>query len=321
MVVMRSLARKTALACSVLIGIACSAALADQQSVIVTVNDQPITSYDIEQRLRLWELLGGGGRERTRKQALQSLIDDVIKISAAKTNKVEAPEDMVNTHLERMAKGMQTDVSGLAVKLKKQGISINALKQYARAQISFNRLLVALYKVNVTVDQAQVDKELAKMTADPRLKPVTVYQIMEIILPIEKSDPSMQQQLAYARAVEAETIKQRFNGCGSARAATEGVYNTVVKKPMEVDASKIPPQLKQFLDKAGPGRLVGPALQPSGVQLIALCGRQNVSPPKPSRQMVEAMLENKKYESYEQRYMRDLRRTAYIDYKDPSYSQ
>ena len=33
------------------------------------------------------------------------------------------------------------------------------------------------------------------------------------------------------------------------------------------------------------------------------------------------MLENKKFDGYEQRYMRDLRRTAFIDYKDPSYSQ
>ena len=86
-------------------------------------------------------------------------------------------------------------------------------------------------------------------------------------------------------------------------------------------AAKIPPQLKQILDKAGPGSLVGPALQGNGVQLIAFCGRQNIAPQKPSRQMIESMLENKKFDAYEQRYMRDLRRTAFIDYKDPSYSQ
>ncbi len=316
-----TIALSTILACTMLVGIAGGIAHADQQSVIVTVNDQPITSYDIEQRLRLWQLLGSSKKDASRKQALQSLIDDIIKITAAKTNKVEASEDMVNAHLERMAKGMQTDIKGLAAKLKKQGISINALKQFASAQISFNRLLLSLYKVDVTVDPAEVDKAIEKFSSDPRLKPVTVYQLMEIELPVEKSDPSMQQQLMYARAMEAEQIKQRFKGCANPRAATEGVYNTIVKKPMEVDASKIPPQLKQVLDKAGPGRLVGPALQGASVQLIAFCGRQNIAPQKPSRQQVESILENKKYDGYEQRYMRDLRRTAFIDYKDPSYSQ
>ncbi|MBL8895116.1 MAG: SurA N-terminal domain-containing protein [Rhizobiales bacterium] len=315
------LIRDAIIAGGMLLSLAFGTAQADQQSVIVTVNDQPITNYDVEQRLRLWQLVGHTKQDPTRKQALQSLIDDLIKISAAKKNGVEAKEDLINAHLERMAKGMQTDVKGLAAKLKKQGISINALKQYAAAQISFNRLLVALYKVDVSVDAAEVEKAYDKMTTDPRLKPVLVYQIMEIVLPVEKSDPSMQQQLLYARAVEAQTIMQRFKGCDSARASVEGIYNTQIKRPMEVDSSKIPPQLRQALDKAGPGRLVGPALQGSSVQLIALCGRQNMAPPKPSKQMVQQMLENKKFDSYEQRYMRDLRRTAYIDYKDPSYSQ
>jgi peptidyl-prolyl cis-trans isomerase SurA len=313
--------RNAVIACAMFLGMCGGPALADQQSVIVTVNDQPITNFDVEQRLRLWQILGNQRKEQGRKQALQSLIDDLIKIAAAKKNAVEAKEDVVNAHLERMAKGMQTDIKGLTAKLKKQGVSINALRQYATAQISFNRLLFSLYKVDVAVDPAEVDKALEKFTNDPRLKPVTVYNIMEIVLPIEKSDPSMQQQLMYARAVEAEQIKQRFKGCSSARAATEGVYNTMVKKPMEVDASKIPPQLKQVLDKAGPGRIVGPAVQGGSVQLIAFCGRQNIAPQKPSRQMVQQMLENKKFDGYEQRYMRDLRRTAFIDYKDPNYSQ
>lgn len=314
-------ARNAILAGSLAFAISCGPALADQQSVIVTVNDQPITSFDVDQRLRLWQILGNPNKGQSRKQALQALIDDLIKIAAAKKNNVEAKEDLVNAHLERMAKGMQTDLKGLAAKLKKQGVSINSLRQYATAQISFNRLLVSLYKVDVTVDPAEVDKALEKFANDPRLKPVTVYQIMEVLLPVEKSDPSMQQQLLYARAVEAEQIKQRFSGCGNARAATEGVYNAVVKKPMEVDAAKLPPDLRKALDKAGPGRLIGPSLQGAGVQLIALCGRQNIAPQKPNRQAVESMLENKKFDGYEQRYIKDLRRTAFIDYKDPSYSQ
>ena len=128
----RASARHWIIAGAMLLSIACGAAHADQQSVIVTVDDQPITNYDVDQRLALWEILGNSKQNPTRKQALQSLIDDLIKIAAAKKNSVEAKEDMVNAHLERMAKGMQTDIKGLAEKLKKQGVSINALKQFTR---------------------------------------------------------------------------------------------------------------------------------------------------------------------------------------------
>lgn len=316
------LVRATLLAGAFLTGFAWTAARAEQQAtVIVTVNDTPITTFDVDQRLRLWELLGSSKTDRSRKQALQSLIDDVIKIAAAKKNALEAKEDVVDGYMKRMATSMQTDMKGLQAKLKKQGVSFNALKQYATAQISFNRLLVGLYKVEVKVDSAEVDKAYAKFTSDPRLKPVTVYTVLEIVLPIEKSDQAMGQEIIYARAAEAQQVMQRFRGCGSARAAAEGVYNVVVRKPFEVDASKIPPPLKKALDQGGPGKLLGPAMQKDGIQLIALCDRKVVEPPKPSRQFVESMLENKKYESYEERYLRDLRRTAFIDYKDPSYSQ
>jgi peptidyl-prolyl cis-trans isomerase SurA len=302
--------------------LAWTAARAEQQStVIVTVNDTPITNFDIDQRLRLWEILGSSKADRSRKRALQALVDDVIKIAAAKKNALDPKEDLVNGYLERMAKGMQTDMKGLPAKLKKQGVSLSALKQYATAQIAFNRLLVGLYKVEVKVDAAEVDKALAKFTGDPRLKPVNVYTILEVTLPIEKSDQALGQEIIYARAAEAQQVMQRFRSCGNARAAAEGVYNVLIKKPFEVDASKLPPPLKQALDKAGPGRLIGPAMQKDGIQLIALCDRKVIEPPKPSRQIIESMLENKKYESYEERYMRDLRRTAFIDYKDPSYSQ
>jgi peptidyl-prolyl cis-trans isomerase SurA len=317
-----SLVRTALLAAAFLTGFAWTAARAEQEStVIVTVNDAPITNFDIDQRLRLWELLGSTKGDRSRKRALQSLIDDVIKISAAKKNALEAKEDVVDGYMKRMATSMQTDMKGLQAKLKKQGISLSALKQYATAQISFNRLLVGLYKVEVKVDSAEVDKAYAKFTSDPRLKPVTVYTVLEVLLPIEKSDQAMGQEIIYARAAEAQQVMQRFRGCGSARAAAEGVYNVVIRKPFEVDASKIPPPLKAALDKGGPGKLLGPAMQKDGIQLIALCDRKVMEPPKPSRQFVESMLENKKYESYEERYLRDLRRTAFIDYKDPSYSQ
>jgi peptidyl-prolyl cis-trans isomerase SurA len=317
-----SLVRATLLAGVFLAGFAWTAARAEQESsVIVTVNDTPITNFDVDQRLRLWEVLGNNKGDRTRKRALQSLIDDVIKIAAAKKNAAEAKEEVVNAQLERMAKSMQTDMKGLQAKLKKQGVSLNAVKQYTSAQIAFNRLLVGLYKVEVKVDAAEVDEAYAKFTNDPRQKPIHVYTILEVMLPIEKSDQAMGQEFVYARAAEAQQVMQRFRGCGNARAAAEGVYNVVIKKPFEVDATKIPPPLKQALDKAGPGKLIGPAMQQGGIQLIALCDRRVVEPPKPSRQLVEAMLENKKYESYEERYMRDLRRTAFIDYKDPSYSQ
>ena len=95
-----------------------------------------------------------------RKAALQSLIDDMIKRAEAKKYQAEASEEQVDKQIERMAKGSGTDRQGLAAKLKSKGVRMAALKNLVSAQISFNRLLNALYKVKVEVDPSEVDKKV-----------------------------------------------------------------------------------------------------------------------------------------------------------------
>jgi hypothetical protein len=47
------------------------------RAVLAVVNDQPITSFDVEQRIKLTATLGSGKR-LTRKEALEILINDVL---------------------------------------------------------------------------------------------------------------------------------------------------------------------------------------------------------------------------------------------------
>jgi len=294
---------------------------ADDQAVVVTVNDLPITNFDIDQRIQLWNAIGHDSkRGDPRKEALQSLVDDTIKRAEAKKWKAEASSDVVDAQIARMAKASGTDTAGLAAKLKGKGVSMAALKNLVAAQLSFNRLLDALYKVKVEVDPAEVDKKYQEVAADPRLKPVPIYEIVEVTLPVDKTDDSMAQQLLMARAADAAQFARQFRGCGSLRQAASGIYNVKIGGLMKADGRKLPPTLKAALDKAGTGKIIGPGRSPQGVQLIAFCGKSTVAPPSPSREQVQMMLMNKKYDVYEERYMRELRRSAFIDYKDPKFA-
>jgi peptidyl-prolyl cis-trans isomerase SurA len=135
-------------------------------------------------------------------------------------------------------------------------------------------------------------------------------------MPVENTGEAMAQQLLVARAADAAQFRNRFKGCGSARQAASGIYNVQIGKRLQADGRKLPKQLKSALDKAGTGGLIGPARSRTGIQLIAFCGKKNIAPDKPTRQQVETMLTNKKHDLYEERYMREIRRNAYIEYKD-----
>src|SRR6185295_2275738 len=144
----------------------------------------------------------------------------------------------------------------------------------------------------------------------------------EIDLPVEQADDTM---LLQARAVEAVQLIRNFKGCSTAREAASGIFNVRIGKQVDALAVKIPKQMKQALDKAGPGKAMGPARGPKGIQVIGFCGKRVVHPPKPkyelpTRQQVEAAVSNEKYALAEEKYMKVLRKGALIEYKDPTYA-
>ena len=53
----------------------------------------------------------------------------------------------------------------------------------------------------------------------------------------------------------------------------------------------------------------------------ARAGKRTIAPQGPTREQVQRMLVDQVYDVYEEKYLRDLRRTALIDYKDPSLRQ
>jgi peptidyl-prolyl cis-trans isomerase SurA len=310
-------------------------ARAVEQGIVATVNDYPITKYDIDQRLRLLAILGntpGKGAE-VRKQALRAMIDDVIKIETAKKYKQQATDRDIDKQVKRLATGLKTDEAGLTAKLKAQGIEMSLLRHFVAAQIAMNRILVGKYQVKYETNQADVDAKMAeikqdldgqmsKIMKDPRMQPVTVYSVMQIELPVEQANDPM---LLQARAVEANQYMSRFKGCKTAKAAAAGIFNVKVGKPIDAVASKMSAQLKQARDKAGPGRAVGPARGPKGIQVLAYCGKRTIAPPKPrykmpTREQVEAAVSNEKFAAIEEKYMKEMRQNAMVEYKDPNFS-
>lgn len=308
-------------------------ARAADQGIVATVNDIPITSFDIDQRLRLLEILGRKQEGKdARKNALHMMIDEVIKIAEGVKYKVNATDKEIEAQMGRVAKGLNTDAAGLRAKLQSQGIAMASLKQYVSAQISFARILSGKYQFKAKVEPAEVDKKfdevkrdleqkVSTIMNDPRMKAVQVYTIVEIDLPVEGDDSMLLQ----ARAVEAVQLIKNFNGCNKAREAASGIFNVKIGKQIDAVAAKIPKPMKQALDKVGPGKAMGPARGPKGIQVIGFCGKRTIQPQKPkyelpTRQQVEAAVSNEKYDAAEEKYMKIMRKGALVEYKDPAYA-
>jgi peptidyl-prolyl cis-trans isomerase SurA len=296
-----------------------AAAATESRGVLAVVNDQPITTFDVEQRMKLTSVLGSG-KKLTRKEALELLINDILKRNETARLKATLTDEQIDAAIERLAQGSGTTVEGLTAKLKSVGISIKALRTQITTNMSFNRVLISKYKIKPQVDDADVDKKLAAIKQDPRLQPILVYELREVVLPIDFKDPYVD-QLIQNRGLEARQIQQNYKSCGKLDDAVSGVFNVNVSKLLQVEGGKMPQKMREVLDKAGTSNLVGPMRAKDGIQLIAFCGKRTIAPQGPTREQVQRMLVDQVYDVYEEKYLRDLRRTALIDYKDPTLRQ
>jgi peptidyl-prolyl cis-trans isomerase SurA len=317
-----------------------ASALAQSQGIVAIVNDQPVTARDIDQRIRLMKAFGAAAPSR--KDALQSLVDDQVKITEARKLNIIVSDKMVEDRLQRMADNNKTDKDELLAKFGKQGVSATALRRYVTAEIAFGAWIQVKNKKAPEVDQAAVDREFNDFMAkynefmkrynraksDPRMKGVTIYQVQEITFPVDSTDGSIDQSLLQSRAIEAAQFMQKYKGCKSAKAAAAGIFNVKIGQTIDADGGKLPKQLKAALDKIGPGKAIGPSRAPGGIQVIGFCGKRAVAAPKlppppeaPTRAAIERKVMSEQMDRFEETFLAELRQNAIIDYKDPAYTQ
>ena len=295
--------------------------LKDAQGVAVTVDDLPVTNFDISQRINLENALGGRFKPdfATRKRVLGTLVNEKVAKSKASRLNFKIPDSDLEKRIESMVKGLKVSRTDLEKRLAEKGVDEGTLKAQIEGTL-YIRWVMSQQNTDtkVEVDEAAVDAKYNEIMSDPRMKPVTVIKLRQVDLPVEKTTEAMRQQLLYARSVEAQQIMQRYKGCRSIKAASKDVFNVKVGKGLEADLGKLPAALRKALREAGTRKMIGPIRGPSGIRLIANCGTRKISPPRPSREQIKASLRNERFEAVVQQAMAEARKDSFIDYKDPA---
>jgi peptidyl-prolyl cis-trans isomerase SurA len=186
---------------------------------------------------------------------------------------------------------------------------------------------LAQYKSEI---DGNITQQIKKLEADPRRRPITVYELMPIKFPVDAPQGSVTPELINSRAIEANIFIKKFKGCKNARAAASGIFNVQIGKRVEADGAKMDKRLKSALDKAGVGRALGPIPSPKGVEAIAFCGVRKIVPPKiqrpdnvkyPTADQARSVLIQEKSDQIASKYAGKFRKGLYIEYRDPAYSQ
>ena len=137
--------------------------LAQEVSIKVLVNDDPISDYDIDQRERFLAITTQQQPSPAlKKQATDMLIDERLQLQQGRKLGGTADDADLNKILEDMAAKNNLSVDGLATALGKAGVNIKTLKDRIKAQMIWQDAIGRKFRRDVQIADSDIDKAVSE---------------------------------------------------------------------------------------------------------------------------------------------------------------
>ncbi len=253
-----------------------SAAAPISESVVVTVNDDMISTYDIVQRMRL--LIVTSGIQPTeqnlpdiQREAVRSLVDEHLEMqelkAQGKTQKFNliASDSEVDDELADIARSNNTSASQLLANLAAQGVGAETLREQLRAEISWRGWIRGRYGQRLTVGDDQIkafQKRLEAQAGKPQ------YEVTEIFVDAQRAGGQPQAEQGAAQLVSeikkgaplAAVARQFSNSPSAANGGDVGW----------ISPGEMPPEVDRVVETLRPGQLSEPIPVKDGVYIVQL---------------------------------------------------
>ncbi len=137
----------------------------------------------------------------------------------------------------------------------------------------------------------------------------TVLHIVQVVFPLP---PQPTEEARRAAVAQAQTVKAEAKGCddmlriGKAQASQ-------LSSQGDLRLSQIAPSMRSVVSGLGIGQASQPILQKNGVGVIMVCKKTDPKAVVPTRDDVAESLMRDRLDALARRYLRDLRRTAFVD--------
>jgi peptidyl-prolyl cis-trans isomerase SurA len=235
------------------------------QVIIATVNGDPITDIDVNERMKLLRVLH---QPATHDAALESMIDDQLKLQETSQFKVKASDSQIGEQIAKDAGKMKIAPQALLEELQSSGILESNFKEYFAAEFQF-LLLVEAYNKGVDASETEVRAELAKDGG--KAAAGTEYKIRQIIFAVFSSTATPNDVEQKMKA--AEQLRTRFTDCASGIPLAEGMDDVAIKDQLTRNSLQLSDSVKDLLDKTPVGHLTPPERTTDGIEMIAVCAK------------------------------------------------
>ena len=118
--------------------------------IIKLVNDQVITNYDLEQRIKLYATLNNydlndGNIDKLANDLLLLMVDEKLQLEQIDEYEISISRTKIDNYIQRAYLGPENDINDLIKVLSSNNIDIEILKNLVRIRLGWNELAGRLF--------------------------------------------------------------------------------------------------------------------------------------------------------------------------------
>ncbi len=279
---------------------AASSAPAAAQSVVASVNDDPVTNVDIEQHERMLRVLR---KPATREAALESIFEARLKLIETTKFKINPTEGDIGFALSQSARELKMEPSQLLQSLQRAGVTEDQIKQKWKADSAWHSYVRALNRT-LEVSESDVRNELAR-EGKARANEYSVRQVT-LVVPNNATGAILQGRLR-----DAQALRAKFTDCETGVELVRSTRDALIAAPVTRSSSAVNEQLRKVLDSTPVGHLTTPGRSQQGFDMLAVCSKTNREDTAAADATRTGMVD-KRLSSESRRLYEDVRRKAII---------
>lgn len=170
------------------------------------VNDSAITEFEVQQRMQILRLFRTPGD--LEKEATKALIEDRLRMSAAKRLNIKATPEQVLAGMEEFAGRANMTAEQFVAALAQEGVSSQTFRDFVEAGLVWREVIRQTFIGKVVISDTEVDRAIAAGSKDMSLRVL----ISELVIPA----PPGQEDAALARI---ERLRAQITSEGAFAAA------------------------------------------------------------------------------------------------------
>jgi peptidyl-prolyl cis-trans isomerase SurA len=275
--------------------------------IVLYVTGQPITAYDIDQR---GKLIGLGGKPKPRQEVINELIDDKIKVMAAKRFNFEMSQAEVDSAYANIARNAGATPDQFNKMLEGRGINPNTLKARLKADMTWNQIVRGRFGQSLTPSEKDIFEAELQSTEQKEAGVEYTLHPITFVIPRGASASTVE-----ARKREADALRQRFQSCSTGLPFARALREVVVRAPIRRNSADLSPALREILAKVEVGKVTPPEVTQGGVEVFALCDRKETNSDSPTKRKMRDEIFQRRFQSRADSYLKELRAQAMIEYK------